>query len=123
MKCNLSKDITPILNRYVTLDTEQTITGRKVFSRDLYLKMSMDTSNAVVYAWRNTDDTKTIAAVQCHNTAQRITLNAIGANELYKNELGKYSFIVGNNELTYNTYPILHAGNLSQYLNSSAIKQ
>jgi hypothetical protein len=77
----------------------------------IYRKMSHDTSNAedaIVYV--NTSGTP-IATIEYHNTAQRLIFNAIGSSSVWSDSVGKYSFIIGNNELKYNTYDVWYAGN------------
>jgi len=80
----------------------------------LAMKFDTDTSMAWGYQWKNTSGTS-IASIIYHNTAQNIILNPVGSSETWSDAVGKYSLIVGNNSLTYNTYPILHSNNYSSY--------
>ena len=41
--------------------------------------------------------------------------NPLGVSEYYYDSVGKYNLVVGNNELTYNTYPILTSNNYTSY--------
>ena len=102
----------------VTTDTVQTITATKVFtaSSPINIKMSMDTSNAKSINWKKAADDTTIALIAYHNTAQNLILNPIAAADVWTDAVGKYSLFVGNNKLTYNTYPILHSNNYSTYV-------
>ena len=80
----------------------------------LAMKFDTDTSRACGYQWKNTSGTS-IASIIYHNTAQNIILNPVGSSETWSDAVGKYSLIVGNNSLTYNTYHILHSNNYSSY--------
>ena len=91
-----------------------TMTGNIVGSDGSHLrvKMQRDTSNAINgLEWLNTSNT-TIGTIQFHNTAKRMIFNSTGASTIYTDAIGKYSFIVGEDELTYNTYSIWHTGNV-----------
>lgn len=103
---------------FVTTDTDQTIRGAKMFVGGFKIRMLADTSNALGMHWRNVADAKTIASIIYHNTAQNLILNSTGASDVWADGVGKYSLIVGNNKLTYNTYPILHTGNYTNTLDS-----
>lgn len=80
----------------------------------LGIKFDTDTSREMGYSWLNTSGTR-VASITYHNTAQNIILNPVGSANTYSDAVGKYSLIVGNNSLTYNTYPILHSNNYSSY--------
>lgn len=104
------------LSNYVTVDTAQRITGSKTFVGSVSIKMDMDTSNAKGITWLDYANSNLIALFQYHNVKQRFLLNPIGASDAWRNVIGQYSLVVGNDELTYNTFPILHAGNYNQYI-------
>lgn len=91
------------LSNYLPL-SGGTLTG------SLAIKFDMDSSRASGYTWLNTSGTS-IASIIYHNTAQNIILNPVGSSETWSDAVGKYSLIVGNNKLTYNTYTILHSNN------------
>ena len=98
-----------------------TLTGGLEVGGALYTKgfahminFDVDTSRALAYGWRDTNS-NTVASIVYHNTAQNIILNPIGSANTYSDAIGKYSLFVGNNKLTYNTYPILHSNNYSSY--------
>lgn len=91
------------------------------------IKFDVDTSRALGYGWWDTNS-NTVASVVYHNTVQNIILNPIGSASVYSDAVGKYSLIVGNNKLTYNTYTILHSNNTyvssgTGYINGTAITQ
>lgn len=112
-------------SNFVTLNTEQTISGAKTFSKEVVsdsyfkgtsytAKFSTDTSQCRGLGWQNTSGT-TVASINYHNTAQNIILNPIGSSNVWTDAVGKYSLFVGNNKLTYNTYPILTSNNVGTY--------
>lgn len=75
-----------------------------------------DTSDAVNgLEWQNTSGVCQ-ACLQHHNTVNRIFINATGASSVWDDAVGKYSLLIGKNELKYNTYDILHTGNVSSNL-------
>ena len=86
---------------------------------DISRRMTADTSNYEnAIKWINFSAGTTIAAIGYHNTVQKIYLNPVGASEIYNDAVGKYSLVIGNNELTYNTKTIIHSGNIgSQSVN------
>ena len=113
---------------YVTLGTVQTITGDKIFTKSIKLggstfsrirlDMANDTSTYQALAeWKDTAEEK-IASIGYHNTVQRLIFNPTGVASPYSDALGNYSLVVGSNELKYNTYNILHAGNYSSTLDN-----
>lgn len=80
------------------------------------IRMQTDTSNyrrGII--WNNVASNTRIAEIGYHNTVQRIFLNPLGSTEVWDNAAGKYSFIIGNNFLTYNTWTILHSNNCMNY--------
>lgn len=111
------------LGNYVTLNTEQTITGRKVFSTPFALKMARETSNEMGISWRNSTDDTTIAKITFHNTAQNIFFNPQGNENTWNDKIGNYSLKVGIDSFTYNTYPILRSDNFSTYLDGTYAKK
>ena len=98
------------LSNYVTLNTDQTITGVKTFTNSMDIKYPTDTSLVLGMHWLNTSGT-VIARLLYHNTAKNLIFNPIGAPDACEDAVGKYSLFVGNNKLTYNTYTILHSNN------------
>lgn len=84
------------------------------------IRMIKDTSNyrrGII--WNNTASDTIIAEIGYQNTVQRIFLNPLGSEEVWIDEAGKYSFIIGNNFLTYNTWTILHSNNSTNYASGS----
>lgn len=80
------------------------------------IRMQTDTSNyrrGII--WNNVASDTRIAEIGYHNTVQRIFLNPLGSTEVWDDAAGKYSFIIGNNFLTYNTWTILHSNNCINY--------
>jgi hypothetical protein len=84
------------------------------------IRMEKDTSNyrrGII--WNNAASDTRIAEIGYHNTVQRIFLNPLGSTEVSNDAAGKYSFIIGNNFLTYNTWTILHSNNSTNYASGS----
>lgn len=84
------------------------------------IRMQTDTSNyrrGII--WNNVASNTRIAEIGYHNTVQRIFLNPLGSTEVWDDAAGKYSFIIGNNFLTYNTWTILHSNNSTNYASGS----
>ena len=84
------------------------------------IRMQTDTSNyrrGII--WNNAASDTRIAEIGYHNTVQRIFLNPLGSAEVWNDAAGKYSFIIGNNFLTYNTWTILHSNNSTNYASGS----
>lgn len=84
------------------------------------IRMQTDTSNyrrGII--WNNVASDTRIAEIGYHNTVQRIFLNPLGSTEVLDDAAGKYSFIIGNNFLTYNTWTILHSNNSTNYASGS----
>lgn len=84
------------------------------------IRMKRDTSNyrrGII--WNNVASDTRIAEIGYENTGQNIFLNPLGNAEVWKDEAGKYSFIIGNNFLTYNTWTILHSNNSTNYASGS----
>ena len=108
----------------VTLSTAQTITGQKTFTNAIYSKgggdalrvqFDVDTSRySNMIRGYNASGTTTIFTIGYHNTVQNLILNPTGVgSDVWSDKVGNYSLIVGNNKLSYNTYDIVHMGNLS----------
>lgn len=84
------------------------------------IRMHEDTSNyrrGII--WNNAASDTRIAEIGYQNTVQRIFLNPLGSAEVWHDAAGKYSFIIGNNFLTYNTWTILHSNNSTNYASGS----
>ena len=84
------------------------------------IRMQTDTSNyrrGII--WNNAASDTIIAEIGYQNTVQRIFLNPLGSTEVWNDAAGKYSFIIGNNFLTYNTWTILHSNNSTNYASGS----
>lgn len=87
---------------------------------DFSIRMATDTSNyrrGII--WNNAASDTRIAEIGYHNTVHRIFLNPLGSTEVWDDDAGKYSFIIGNNFLTYNTWTILHSNNSTNYASGS----
>ena len=84
------------------------------------IRMQTDTSNyrrGII--WNNAASDTRIAEIGYQNTVQRIFLNPLGSTEVWNDAAGKYSFIIGNDFLTYNTWTILHSNNSTNYASGS----
>ena len=84
------------------------------------IRMERDTSNyrrGII--WNNVASNTIIAEIGYHNTVQRIFLNPLGSAEIWNDAIGKNSFVIGNNFLTYNTWTILHSNNSTNYASGS----
>ena len=84
------------------------------------IRMQRDASNyrrGII--WNNAASDTIIAEIGYHNIVQRIFLNPLGSTEVWNDAAGKYSFIIGNNFLTYNTWTILHSNNSTNYASGS----
>lgn len=84
------------------------------------IRMQTDTSNyrrGII--WNNVASDTNIAEIGYQNTVQRIFLNPLGSTEVWSDAAGKYSFIIGNNFLTYNSWTILHSNNSTNYASGS----
>ena len=87
---------------------------------DFSIRMQTDTSNyrrGII--WNNAASDTRIAEIGYQNTVQRIFLNPLGSAKVWNDAAGKYSFIIGNNFLTYNTWTILHSNNSTNYASGS----
>ena len=99
-----------------------TMTGRLQLKNpaDFSIRMATDTSNyRIGIIWNNAASNTKIAEIGYHNTGQRIFLNPLGRTDVWSDDAGKYSFIIGNNFLTYNTWTILHSNNSTNYASGS----
>lgn len=84
------------------------------------IRMAKDTSHYVKgITWNNAASDTRIAEIGYYNSVQRIFLNPLGSTEVWNDAAGKYSFIIGNNFLTYNTWTILHSNNSTNYASGS----
>lgn len=84
------------------------------------IRMQKDTSNyrrGII--WNNVASDTRIAEIGYLNNVQRILLNPLGSANVWNDAAGKYSFIIGNNFLTYNTWTILHSNNSTNYASGS----
>ena len=97
-----------------TLTGGLTVNNNGVTALGYNAKFDVDSSRELGYDWLNTSGTK-VASVTYHNTAQNIIINPVGSSNTYSDAVGKYSLFIGNNKLTYNTYPILHSNNYNSY--------
>jgi hypothetical protein len=116
----LQKDINALSSVYVK-KAGDAMTGRLQLKNpaEFSIRMARDTANyrrGII--WNNTASDTKIAEIGYHNV-QRIFLNPLGSAEVWKDAAGKYSFIIGNNFLTYNTWTILHSNNSTNYASGS----
>lgn len=117
----LQKDINALSSVYVKKAGDE-MTGRLQLKNpaEFSIRMATDTSNyrrGII--WNNTASDTRIAEIGYQNTVQRIFLNPLGSTEVWSDAAGKYSFIIGNNFLTYNTWTILHSNNSTNYASGS----
>lgn len=115
------KDITALSSVYVKKAGDE-MTGRLQLKNaaEFSIRMQTDTSNyrrGII--WNNVASDTKIAEIGYQNTVQRIFLNPLGSAEVWSDEAGKYSFIIGNNFLTYNSWTILHSNNSTNYASGS----
>lgn len=117
----LQKDINALSSVYVKKAGDE-MTGRLQLKKpaEFSIRMATDTSNyrrGII--WNNAASDTRIAEIGYQNTVQRIFLNPLGSAEVWNDAAGKYSFIIGNNFLTYNTWTILHSNNSTNYASGS----
>lgn len=117
----LQKDINALSSVYVKKAGDE-MTGRLQLKNpaEFSIRMATDTSNyrrGII--WNNAASDTKIAEIGYQNTVQRIFLNPLGSTEVWNDAAGKYSFIIGNNFLTYNTWTILHSNNSTNYASGS----
>lgn len=98
------------------------MTGRLQLKNEAHfsIRMQTDTPNyrgGII--WNNVASDTRIAEIGYQNNVQRIFLNPLGSANVWTDEAGKYSFIIGNNFLTYNTWTILHSNNSTNYASGS----
>lgn len=89
-------------------------------SAEFSIRMAIDTPNyrrGII--WNNVASDTKIAEIGYQNNVQRIFLNPLGSTEVWNDAAGKYSFIIGNNFLTYNSWTILHSNNSTNYASGS----
>ena len=87
-------------------------------SSSLLVQMRVDNSNyRRALGWKSAASGTLIAQIGYWNSAQKITLNPCSdeVSEIWNDAAGKYNFVVGKNWLSYNTYPILHSVNYTDY--------
>lgn len=95
-------------NRYVK-KTGDTMTGTLCVQFDVDTSRYMD----MIRGYNASGTTRTFS-IGYHNTVQNLILNPTGVgSDVWSDKVGNYSLIVGNNKLSYNTYDIVHMGNLS----------
>lgn len=117
----LQKDINALSSVYVKKAGDE-MTGRLQLKNpaEFSIRMATDTSNyrrGII--WNNAASDTRIAEIGYQNAVQRIFLNPLGSTEVWNEAAGKYSFIIGNNFLTYNTWTILHSNNSTNYASGS----
>jgi len=117
----LQKDINALSSVYVKKAGDE-MTGRLQLKNlaEFSIRMQRDTSNyrrGII--WNNAASDTRIAEIGYQNTVQRIFLNPLESAEVWNDAAGKYSFIIGNNFLTYNTWTILHSNNSTNYASGS----
>lgn len=117
----LQKDINALSSVYVKKAGDE-MTGRLQLKNpaEFSIRMATDTSNyrrGII--WNNAASDTRIAEIGYQNNVQRIFLNPLGSTEVWNDAAGKYSFIIGNNFLTYNTWTILHSNNSTNYASGS----
>lgn len=117
----LQKDINALSSVYVKKAGDE-MTGRLQLKNpaEFSIRMATDTLNyrrGII--WNNVASDTRIAEIGYQNNVQRIFLNPLGSTEAWNDAAGKYSFIIGNNFLTYNTWTILHSNNSTNYASGS----
>lgn len=112
----LSDALNTVKGNYVTLATNQTINATKTFVGSQFIRFTADTSNAIGFSWRNVANNTTLMSIIGYNTAKKIIINPQGSAQTYNDAEGKYSLVIGEDHLTYNTKTILHAGNYAGIL-------
>lgn len=117
----LQKDINALSSVYVKKAGDE-MTGRLQLKNaaEFSIRMARDTSNyRKGIIWNDAASDTEIAEIGYLNTKQYIFLNPLGSAEVWNDEAGKYSFIIGNNLLTYNSWTILHSNNSTNYASGS----
>ena len=117
-----SENYSSILNSTYVKKAGDEMTGRLQLKNlaEFSIRMASDTSNyrrGII--WNNAASDTKIAEIGYQNTEQLIFLNPLGSTEVWNEAAGKYSFIIGNNFLTYNTWTILHSNNSTNYASGS----
>ena len=117
-----SENYSSILNSTYVKKAGDEMTGRLQLKNaaEFSIRMERDTSNyrrGII--WNNAASDTKIAEIGYLNTKQLIFLNPLGSTEVWNEAAGKYSFIIGNNFLTYNTWTILHSNNSTNYASGS----
>ena len=108
--------------RYVTINTDQTITGKKTFTNSLSFKYDTDTSRVYGINFNDTSN-EIMGSIGYLNVSKFFYINPIGSSNPWQDSVGKYNLIIGNNKLTYNTYPILTSNNYTSYIGNSFVKK
>ena len=108
--------------RYVTINTDQTITGKKTFANSFSFKYNVDTSRVYTINFNDTSN-KIMGSIGYLNVSKFFYINPIGSSNPWQDSVGKYNLIIGNNKLTYNTYPILTSNNYTSYIGNSFVKK
>ena len=117
-----SENYSSILNSTYVKKAGDEMTGRLQLKNlaEFSIRMAKDTSNyrrGII--WNNAASDTRIAEIGYLNTKQLIFLNPLGSTEVWNEAAGEYSFIIGNNFLTYNTWTILHSNNSTNYASGS----
>ena len=117
-----SENYSSILNSTYVKKAGDEMTGRLQLKNlaEFSIRMASDTFNyrrGII--WNNAASDTKIAEIGYLNTEQLIFLNPLGSTEVWNEAAGKYSFIIGNNFLTYNTWTILHSNNSTNYASGS----
>lgn len=115
-------------NKYVTISTEQTITGAKTFTERISLNQkSIHITNASTYTatgfyWHKRSDGSVISAIGSKTTdGNTLDYLFLGwGTSPYDTET---SLAVSNSFLKYKTYDILHTGNYTSTLDTCYVKK
>ena len=107
--------------RYVTINTDQTITGEKTFANSFSFKYDVDTSRVYTINFNDTSN-ETMGSIGYLNVSKFFFINPIGSSNPWQDSVGKYNLIIGNNKLTYNTYPILTSNNYASTLDNRYLR-
>lgn len=108
--------------RYVTLATNQTITGSKIFSEivraDKGVRVQFDTdSSRYIDLITSLDTSEEItASIGFHNVSNNIFVCSSNVTNPWTDKVGNYSLKIGIDTLTYNTYPIITSNNYTSYI-------
>lgn len=117
----LQKDINALSSVYVKKAGDE-MTGRLQLKNPAEFSIRMVTDTPTYrrgIIWNNAASDTIIAEIGYQNNVQRIFLNPLGSTKVWNDAAGKYSFIIGTNFLTYNTWTILHSNNSTNYASGS----